>query len=158
MVFSVAAFPTGTRPRTCSRNCWVVKSIGRYDHRDTFDAWIYRIALNLVRDRVRKSARLSGKFRLVEGQGAGGDEIIGTIAEKYASPEEQLADGEQFDQLQQALQKLPDEQREVLLLRHFSGLSFSQIAETLGRPIGTVLARAHRGVEKLRKLLNVESA
>lgn len=123
----------------------VVKSIKRYNHRDNFDAWIYRIATNLLRDRIRKAVRLQDKLRQFD---AGATEV-----DVSPDPAEQLANCEQYDQLQVAIQKLTAEQREVLLLRYYSGLSFQQIATMLGRPTGTVLSQGHRGVKKLRELL-----
>ena len=48
------------------------------------------------------------------------------------------------------------EQRQVILLRHFSEMPFGQIAELLGCPVGTVLARAHRGLKRLREFLGHE--
>ena len=55
------------------------------------------------------------------------------------------------DRLQPLL--LPEAEREVILLRHFSGMSFAQVAEAMGTPLGTALARSHRGLGKLRALL-----
>jgi len=60
---------------------------------------------------------------------------------------------DQEDELQRALKKLSPEQREVITLRYFSGLSFEEISKLNGTPLGTALARAHRGLGKLRELL-----
>jgi RNA polymerase sigma-70 factor (ECF subfamily) len=57
------------------------------------------------------------------------------------------------DELQRALAGLPVEQRQTLLMRYFSGMSFEEVARAEEVPIGTVLARAHRGLDKLRKWL-----
>jgi len=131
----------------------LVRNIGRYDHRDRFDAWLYRVATNLIRDRVRKSVRLKGRFRRLDTGGDENADVVAGLSDESPGPAETLAAGEQYDDLQKALSKLPDEQREVLLLRHFSGLSFQQIAQITGCPVGTALARAHRGLQKLRQLL-----
>ena len=58
---------------------------------------------------------------------------------------------EEVDALQQALARLPAAEREVVMLRHFSQLSFAEIAEAMGTPLGTALARGHRGLAKLRE-------
>lgn len=55
--------------------------------------------------------------------------------------------------LQNAVEELSEPERSVLHLRHTAGLSFAEIAQTLGEPLGTVLARSHRAVAKLRKRL-----
>ena len=56
-----------------------------------------------------------------------------------------------------ALGELPELEREVLLLRHFSQLPFREIADIMGTPLGTALARAHRGLAKLRERMTDES-
>ena len=53
--------------------------------------------------------------------------------------------------MQQAIERLPETDRQVILLRHYSGMSFNEIAELMGTPLGTALARAHRGLAKLRR-------
>ena len=55
--------------------------------------------------------------------------------------------------LQQALNRLPPADREIILLRHFGGLSFKELAKMLDCPIGTALARVHRGLAKLRQIM-----
>ena len=64
---------------------------------------------------------------------------------------------EQVDRLGQALGQLSTGEREVLTLRHFSALSFAEIAEILHAPLGTVLARSHRGLAKLRAMLEPDA-
>ena len=59
--------------------------------------------------------------------------------------------------LKQAIETLPEADREVLHLRHTAGLSFAQIAETLDQPLGTVLARGHRALGKLKKRMNPQA-
>lgn len=61
---------------------------------------------------------------------------------------------EKFDLLQMQLEKMDDETREVIMLRFYSQMSFKEIAEMKGEPIGTVLLRLHRGLKKLRELMD----
>ena len=61
---------------------------------------------------------------------------------------------EDVDRLQRALENLPETEREVVMLRHYSNLSFAEIAELMGTPLGTALARAHRGLHKLRAMMD----
>ncbi len=51
------------------------------------------------------------------------------------------------------MSRLPAAEREVIVLRHFSELSFGEIASIMDTPLGTALARAHRGLKKLRSML-----
>ena len=53
-----------------------------------------------------------------------------------------------------SMERLSEEDREVIELRHHGGMSFKQMAETLGAPLGTLLARHHRALHKLRKMFN----
>ena len=63
------------------------------------------------------------------------------------------ADSEQLANLRQAMARLSESDLKVIQMRHYGGLSFAQIAQVLDQPIGTVLARQHRALKKLRELL-----
>lgn len=130
----------------------IVKSIGKYDHRDRFDAWVFRIALNVVRDRARrlKHAPRLGEIDADEFACAPGDP--GSI-EGDSSPSAGGLSAVERDRVQAAVAALPDHEREVILLRHCAELTFAEIAEMLGAPLGTALARAHRGLRRLRQVL-----
>jgi RNA polymerase sigma-70 factor (ECF subfamily) len=132
----------------------VVRMIGDYQHDGRFEAWMFRIAANLVRDRVRR-ARTS---RQVESGADGqGRPFLADVPDEGAdAPSASLERNEQIDRLQLALGQLPELEREVLLLRHFSQLPFREIADIMGTPLGTALARAHRGLAKLRELMTDE--
>ena len=136
----------------------LVRMIKDYDHGGRFEAWIFRIAANLARDRIRRARRASTTVSL----DANGSDNPGN---QGVSSEEQLADTcwpapdaplqvrEEVDRLQQALWRLPAADRQVILLRHFSGMSFAEIAQAMGTPLGTALARSHRGFGKLREMM-----
>jgi RNA polymerase sigma factor (sigma-70 family) len=72
------------------------------------------------------------------------------------SPDGQAMQAEQCGKLPSALQQLPYEQREVILLRHYAGLRFRAIAKCQGASISTVQGRYRYGLEKLRSLLGVD--
>lgn len=135
----------------------VVRMIGRYEHDGRFDAWLFRIATNLVRDRVRRQRRAPG-FEVAGGD----DDEPGRLEElpddEIDQPDSNVELTEQVDRLQQALSGLPAAEREVILLRHFSQMSFKAVAEAMGTPLGTALARAHRGLARLRQLMESETA
>ena len=135
----------------------VVRSIGRYRHEDQFEAWLFRIATNLVRDQVRRLRRRPAHQSLhppADRSESAGEASVALLPDtSAASPERVLTQRDDIDRLQQALARLPVAEREVVMLRHFSQLSFQQIAEAMGTPLGTALARAHRGLAKLRTLM-----
>jgi len=128
----------------------LVKMIGRYRHDGRFEAWLFRIATNLVRDRVRRAQRspvaLGGEVE---------DDRLGESLRDASreDPSQRLAVSEELDRLQWALGQLSEGEREVIMLRHFSELSFKEVAELTGTPLGTALARAHRGLRRLRQLM-----
>ena len=113
------------------------------------EAWVLRIAMNRLRDEMRRRARQAtptDATTLVSLAGGGTED----------SDEEEgvVADG----RLQEALGRLSDADREIIHLRHVGGLSFKEISETLDAPIGTLLARHHRALRKLRQLLEPPDA
>jgi RNA polymerase sigma-70 factor (ECF subfamily) len=135
----------------------VVRTIDRYQHNGRFEAWLFRIATNLVRDRVRRLKRRGPTNTWAHLSGTGAEESAQGFLESQPSeeesmrPEARLEKAEASDQLQSALGRLPEGEREVIMLRHFSEMSFKEVAEATGTPIGTALARAHRGLAKLRQ-------
>ena len=61
---------------------------------------------------------------------------------------------EQEGKLLQAIQQLPENQRQVLMLRYYSGLKFIEIADVLGCPLNTALGRMHKAMLKLKKMMD----
>ena len=136
----------------------VVRMIGAYRHDDRFEAWIFRIAANLSRDRMRKASRAPRQVHtaVIGGADAESAAAYGTmdgLAAETDSADARLVMEEDVDALNAALAMLLDAEREVIMLRHFAELSFKEIAELTGTPLGTALARAHRGLAKLREIM-----
>ena len=130
----------------------IVQRLGRYDDQGKFEAWLFRILVNLVRDHGRSLSRHPTQSTVIE---AGGEriELTDELSGKVPAPFDQLYMQEDMDALQVALRKLPEGDRQILLLRHFADMPFKDIAQTLNCPIGTVLARAHRALGKLRSVM-----
>jgi RNA polymerase sigma-70 factor (ECF subfamily) len=70
-----------------------------------------------------------------------------------ASPEEETEAAQRQKQMQRVLQELPPEQRQVLMMAFFGGLSHSELAARLGQPLGTVKSRIRTALLRLRQLL-----
>lgn len=127
----------------------VVRTIGDYQERGRFEPWLFRIAGNLARDRFRRE---STGLRLVSD---GDGDAMRSIVDRTEPRSSALEKSEDSDRLQAAMQKLPEAEREVVLMRHYGELSFAEIAELTNAPLGTVLSRAHRGLGKLREWMEV---
>ncbi len=130
----------------------IVRTIGRYQDDGRFESWLFRIAANLVRDRARSLGRRPGRMELREDDG-GGDALEG-LARFESGPSRPMELKEDLNQMTAALAELPAAEREVIMLRHFSDMSFKEIAESMGTPLGTALARAHRGLQRLRAIMD----
>lgn len=127
----------------------VVRTIDRYEHSGKFEAWLFRIAANLARDSARKSRRRGWTISL-SGEAAEGDDPVILGQAQADGPEQRIMQAEASDRLETCLRRLTEPEREILMLRHYSGLSFSEIARLLEVPLGTALARAHRALKRLR--------
>jgi RNA polymerase sigma-70 factor, ECF subfamily len=109
-----------------------------------FSSWLYQIALNLCRDRLRR--RRGKAFVSLESV----DEDGGLPAPGAPSPYELAERGALRGMVRAALAELPDEQREVIVLKEYQELTFAEIAEVLDVPLSTVKTRLYRGLVGLR--------
>lgn len=119
---------------------------GGYSEQGRFEPWLFRITMNRVRDLCRKRSRHATPTA---------PEHLSSIG--VSEPDTQVAREEsqsQSNRLRDALEHLSDRDREIIELRHHGQLSFKQIAEISGDPIGTLLARHHRALKKLRDLID----
>ncbi|HTU93738.1 MAG TPA: RNA polymerase sigma factor [Gemmataceae bacterium] len=107
-------------------------------------AWIFRVGLNAAKD-LQKSA-----WRRRVKQLLGADAMLMT---GDASPLGELADRETVQRLREALLDLRPEEKEVFLLRQNGEMTYEQIAELSGRPVGTIKTQMRTALQKLRKIL-----
>jgi RNA polymerase sigma-70 factor, ECF subfamily len=112
-------------------------------------AWIYRIARNHGIDRLRRRDARPKTVTLE------GEELPAIFGRNYQTPsvEATVEQSLQLQQVRQSLTLLPEEQRVILELAYFEGMTQSEIAEYLSLPIGTIKSRVRLGVEKLERLL-----
>jgi RNA polymerase sigma-70 factor (ECF subfamily) len=135
----------------------VVRTIGEYEEAGKFEAWLFRIAANLARDLSRRGKRRGVTVALEGGSRDGEPGAIDVADAGRDEPPGRLMQVEAGTRLNACLDRLPQVDREIILLRHFSELSFKEIAAMLNIPLGTALARAHRALGKLREELTDES-
>jgi RNA polymerase sigma factor (sigma-70 family) len=109
--------------------------------------WLAQIALNLARNRVRR--RPPPHRPLEDGDG----QPLAVAAPAAAEPAELAERRVERDVWAGLLAGLPRGQREAVVLRHVEGLPYAEVAEVLGRPVGTVKTHVHRGVRQLRERL-----
>jgi RNA polymerase sigma factor (sigma-70 family) len=128
---------------------------GKYNEEGKFLPWVMRIAHNLVIDHFRKAKRMpiAGKPKNDEDT----FDIFDVIGNGEQSKEEVMMVGEQHDQLRLMIQELPEEQKEVLMMRHYEELSFKEIAEKTGVSINTALGRMRYALINLRKMMELHN-
>lgn len=116
-----------------------------------FSVWLYRIVSNVCLDFLRSKNRKPTVSLSVENDE--GEDVELDIADESSSPELVLERGLTRDAVRRGLAALPDDHREILLLREIQGLSYDEIAEVLGLEAGTVKSRIFRARKKLCSFL-----
>ncbi len=111
-----------------------------YRPRSPFRNWLYRIATNVARDALRREEKTV-------------DIDMVPVADSTQGPRAALEAQELSERVQQAVLSLPPASRAVLVLREYEGLSYKEIADTLGIPMGTVMSRLNYARNLLRESL-----
>jgi len=130
----------------------IFRKIGTFRGDSSLKTWVYRIAVNEARNHCRWNGRHRGHEVALDGD----DDSRGcrdTLAAAGASPYDFVLDRERHHLVEEALAELSPSFRSVVVLRDVEELSYEEIAEILGLPLGTVKSRLLRGREALRKLL-----
>ncbi|MEE1784899.1 RNA polymerase sigma factor SigE [Streptomyces sp. SP17BM10] len=122
----------------------VFRSLSTYTP-GTFEGWLHRITTNLFLDMVRRRQRI--RFDAL------GDDAAERLASREPSPAQHFSDTHFDADVQQALDTLAPEFRAAVVLCDIEGLSYEEIAATLGVKLGTVRSRIHRGRSHLRAAL-----
>jgi RNA polymerase sigma-70 factor, ECF subfamily len=130
----------------------LVRQLPKYRHQGRFEPWLFRIAANLVRDRIRRRKARPGAMSLAAGSDDGSS-LGDDLPADSPSVDVGLMGAERSETLQRALAELDETTRQMILLRHFGEMSFKDIADLCGCPLGTALARVHRGLKALRTSL-----
>lgn len=142
-------------------------SADSFDPTRRFKPWLFTIAANKGRDYLRKRSRRQAMdlSAPVSGRGDYGDSsglsYVDLMEIDVPAPDAAMDEAERDEAVQRALDTLPWSLREILLLAYFQRLSYAQVAEELGIPLGTVKSRLHSAVAafaKAWKKLNEPSA
>jgi RNA polymerase sigma-70 factor (ECF subfamily) len=120
----------------------ILSGFGGFEGRSRLSTWIYRVATNVALRRIERRRRsVLEPLEEKEPVLAGGD------------PEAEASSEEQRERLRAALERLPAEQRSVVVLRAMEGLPFEEVARILGIPVPTAQSRMARAKERLLLLL-----
>jgi RNA polymerase sigma-70 factor, ECF subfamily len=120
-----------------------------------FSTYLWRVAMNLCYDelrRVKRRPEMPLEISVVDG-----DETFSVLdghATGDLQPDAALQRHEQAEMVRQALQRLPEHYRSVLILRHYENLKFREIADVLDVPEGTVKSRMAEGLDLLQQILS----
>lgn len=121
---------------------------GRYADTGKFLSWILRIAHNMVIDHFR-----SQKNAKTVSESDAGYNMLGTLRFAERTVEDAMISSQIEEDVRRLVDRLPDEQREVVIMRYYSGLSFQEIADQTDVSINTALGRMRYALINLRKMV-----
>lgn len=120
----------------------VFKSINRFEERASFSTWLYKVVHNVCSNYTRKMTyRQRHETQALE------ENRVGVV--QQMDPEKRFFERQYREQLMTAINNLPEIHRTVIILRDFEGLSYEEIAEVAGCPVGTVRSRLHNAMKEL---------
>lgn len=128
----------------------VIKSLqeGKYIENGKFVSWVMRIAHNLIIDHFRREKQL----KTFSNDGTTVD-VFNTTKFAEKNVEEEMVYDQILSEVKGLVDSLPDEQKEVVLLRHYAGLSFKEIADQTNVSINTALGRMRYALINMRKIM-----
>jgi len=130
---------------TQSTFCTIAVKLTEYTESGKFEAWLFRIAMNRLRDEMRRRKRHAIPME---------NETIGILTGGVLDVPKDEEAALELQRLREAVLKLSSSDQDIIHMRHAAGMSYKQIAEVLGEPLGTVLARQHRALRKLRTFMD----
>jgi RNA polymerase sigma-70 factor (ECF subfamily) len=125
----------------------VYNSLSRYRAEFKFSTWIYKIAHNAAVDHLRRSS--TREQSLVAGTESDSFEL--PIESSHLTPEQESERKERRGEIESVVRALPANYRELIILRHSQDLSYEEIVEVTGLPLGTVKNRLFRAREMMRQ-------
>jgi RNA polymerase sigma-70 factor (ECF subfamily) len=131
----------------------LVKGADAYERQAKFTTWLYTIARNLCVDAARRGMHRRAASLDAPLDDDGGTSLLDLVPDGAAGVDRQAQSRELAVRLRAAIEALPDEQREIFLLREVADLQFNEIAAVVGCPENTVKSRMRYALEKLREAL-----
>jgi RNA polymerase sigma-70 factor, ECF subfamily len=128
----------------------VYQVLDRYDPQYKFSTWLFRVAQNAAIDQIRRRRLKVVSLRQEDEEGEGRD---WDLPSPERGPYGDLRNQERGEAIQEAIESLPWEYRELILLRHFGELPYEEIARLKGMPLGTVKNKLFRGRQMLKEKL-----
>jgi RNA polymerase sigma-70 factor (ECF subfamily) len=128
----------------------VIKSLqdGRYADNGRFVSWVMRISHNLIIDHFRKEKQMK-----MISKDTGTVDVFNSTRFSEKNVEEDMVYDQVLTDVRALVELLPEEQKEVVLLRHYAGLSFKEIAEQTNVSINTALGRMRYALINIRKIM-----
>jgi len=123
------------------------KNIKKLQDKDKFNSWLYAIAVNQVRDHWRKRKEV---LSLDDDNGEGN--VAENMSASNPAPDKLAEAEDRAEAVRRALNMLPPEQKEVLVLKVYQGLKFTEIAEAVDAPLNTVKSRLYYGLTTMKKI------
>lgn len=135
----------------------VVKSLAKFGGRSRFTTWLFQITRNICIDHLRKRKRRGPMLSLDEPSGGGSSDEDGPyrdyIVAKGPAVDEVVASRELQQHIEDAVAQLPEEQKEVFLMRENTDMTFEEISNASGVPRNTVKSRMRYALENIRRFL-----
>ena len=127
----------------------VIKTLksGKYNEEGKFLPWVMRIAHNLVIDYFRKNNRMPSFKNTDE------FDIFSVLHDGTLNAEKQIIQAQIYEDVRELINELPEEQKEVLIMRMYKDMSFKEISENTGVSINTALGRMRYALINMRKLI-----
>ena len=126
-------------------------SAGTFDASRRFKPWLFTIAANKGRDLHRKNSKRSTLELSAEIGDGSGPRFVDLMEVATTQPLDAMQSRERDERVQSAVHELPEHYREILLLAYFQKMTYAQLAEVLGIPLGTVKSRLHSAVAAFAK-------
>jgi RNA polymerase sigma-70 factor, ECF subfamily len=119
------------------------REVPRLRDPDRFEPWLHRILVHACYAEARRRREWSANIRVLPLEGPAAPDDVGALADR--------------DQVDRGFRRLPPEQRALLVLHHYLGLTPTEIAETLGIPAGTARSRLHYAHRAMRAALEADT-
>ena len=156
MIYNLALSKLGNRENAedLTQECFLraYRMLRSYRVDAAFSTWIYRICQNLIYDfyRANKNKRAAEISLYVQDDDALRER---EIADSSNEPSEIILRDEKINKIRELIKSLPDDLRDIIIMRDINNLSYGEIAESLDIEIGTVKSRISRAREKLKKYI-----